>query len=145
MSEIIIKVDGFSLDRDKYYKEFEKELDRVFDEKREKIETLLDLSIETGTLITLAQNQLRGIGKTTMLIERASEMGVPIVVSCKHMYDFVRFLSPDFENYEFIPTVVDAFGKKLPHGFLVDEGVDDEVARVLMDNGNKLLGGFKRF
>lgn len=45
------------------------------------VENLIELSLETKTLITLIENQFRGSGKTSLLVKKASELGAALIVS----------------------------------------------------------------
>lgn len=147
MTKITIELDGYTINRHELQEIFNQELEKAIEAKRKDIEDLLDLSIKTGTLITLAQDQLRAIGKTSMIIERANELGATVVFSNKHMYDYVRGWNPEVRhssNIAYVPSTEYAKGIRFVKGFMVDEGVDDRIIKELIENGNKLLGGFKR-
>jgi len=139
--KITVELDRFTLNRDILYKDFEKALAKVAKEKAEKLKQLLELSIEMGTLITLTDEQLRGLGKTTAIIETANELNAVVVVTSSSYHSAHGW---KIKNLAVISNVESCRGLRLGSDFIVDEGVDDEIIKELIRNGNKLLGGFKR-
>lgn len=142
MTAITIEVRNL-WDKEAAYELLRKELELAYKIKQEKLKELLDLSIDMGTLITLTDEQLRGMGKTSAIIEKSKELGVPIVTSSRQQRDYLEALS-GLRDIRYYVTADATRGTRLPEGFIVDEGVSDDVIKQLIKDGNKLLGGFKR-
>lgn len=142
MTKITIEVRNL-WDKAIAYTLLEKELELSYKIKREKLKELLDLSIEMGVLITLTDEQLRGSGKTSAIIEKSNELSIPIVVSNRQQKIFLKE-----QGAKKVCCVgqssEQARGYRFDNGFLVDEGAEDDVIKELIKGGNKLLGGFKR-
>ena len=139
--KITVELDRFTLDRDVLYQEFEQALAEAVKEKVEKLKRLLELSIEMGTLITLTDDQLRGLGKSTAIIEMANKLDAAVVVTNS---SYLALHGRKINNLAVLSSVEGCRGLRFKNGFIVDEGVDDEIIKQLIRDGNKLLGGFKR-
>lgn len=108
---------------------------------RQAIRDLIDLSIQSKTLITLVKDQHRGFGKTTLLAKKAEELGAVLIVPRTQVPSGYPYDSGirSFQNADMVR------GLKLRcNGFIVDEGVSTEVIKELVYNGNEFLGGFSR-
>lgn len=142
MTKITIEVRNL-WDKEAAYELLKKELDRAFEIKREKLKELLELSIEMGVLITLTDEQLRGMGKTSAIIEKSRKLGAPIVTTSRQQKDYLEAFSglTDIRHFN---SPEATRGVRFPNGFIVDEGVSDDVIKQLIKDGSKLLGGFKR-
>lgn len=142
MTKITIEFNGSLLDKEGLNHQFNKEVDRLVDKTRDDLKDLLELSMRTGTLITMTDEQLRAFGKSTLIIKKSNELGATIVTSREHHKKLLQNYGA--ERIVNVSSATDAKGLSFPKGFLVDEGVDDEIIKELIRNGNKLIGGFKR-
>lgn len=142
MTTLTIKLNNL-WDKDAAFRLLENEIELAILSKRMQLKELLEFSFEMNILITLTDEQLRGMGKTTAIIEKSKELDVPIVTSARQQRDFLEAYS-GLGNILYFGSVDAARGVRLPAGFIVDEGVHDEVIKQLIKDGNKLLGGFKR-
>lgn len=110
---------------------------------------LLEMSIKTGTLVSIYDERHQGAGKTVALIKKAHELDAVLVVGEKTHEDYARLLSKEMD----LPiTVISANGrhmfmaqnhKKMDiNGYLVDETTDSENLKKFKNY--RLLGGFNR-
>lgn len=112
-------------------------------ENYKKVSELLEMSIKTKTLITLVSNNYRGLGKSQALIEKALELdsylvvpwGSPILLDYHYALGEKRVVTFSCAN--------GAKGVSLEKGFLVDEGVGNDIVAVLSER-SEFLGGFSR-
>lgn len=142
-SKVSIEYDGFTINKEELVDEAMKAIQELIDSKKETVRELFELSLKTRTLITLASDQMRGIGKTTLVLNKALELDVPVITTSHNYYEFLKTMKAQC-NIHYFGSVNDARGYKFPEGFLIDEGTDDEIIKALIRNGSPLLGGFKR-
>ena len=118
---------------------FEREYNRVLEEQRSYFKDLLQLSIKTGSVITLTHNQFRGFGKTSILSEECIKNNYILVVSNNHIRNYFRE-----DGLNVICDTADIRGRRLEDkGFVVDGSVSDEFLREILRCGGKIIGGFK--
>lgn len=112
-----------------------------------KAKKALEYSIELGVLFTDLGENIRGIGKTTALIEKAHELNVPIIVGnttaqrnvIKHIKElgiYVECYSANFPQ--------ELRGKRLSNNnsFIVDDTITNSMILELQKIGFKCIGGF---
>lgn len=116
-------------------------MDKANDENRKKIDEMIDFSMKYKILIQLAQEQYRGLGKTTQLAIRAQEYGVPLIVPNETLKRYVEGLG--FNRVVHFSRVEQTYGREFEDGFLVDEGVNPKIISALCEH-SELLGGFSR-
>lgn len=89
----------------------------------------------------------RGIGKTTMLIERSLKFNMPILVGNQEQIDIIKYMNPDVEVIGFAPNFTrSVVGRTFSNGVLIDESVADEMVEHLQKaypNAIKIKGGFR--
>lgn len=111
---------------------------KMADVNYQEIKNMLEMSLNTKTLVTLVENQYRGFGKTQALVEKAKELDATLVVPQHALRHY--------------PSTIDVIGagsgyslrgKIFKNGFLVDEGVNRDVIREMSMCG-EFLGGFAR-
>jgi hypothetical protein len=111
------------------------------------INELLELSVKSGTLITLHDEMHRGMGKTTALIKKAHELDAVLIVGLPTQMRYVSDLAKEMGLSVSVATTREASltqyrNKMNENGYLVDELLDKEVLTKLKNF--KLLGGFQR-
>ena len=111
-----------------------------------KAEKLLNESINNKVLITTYDESTRGIGKSKALVVKANELDCTLVThnhtSKRYLDEIAQGLNIPVE-VKYYNNVDNARGSRMRNGkFLVDECVSKDVIKVLMNNGNELLGGF---
>lgn len=120
-------------------KEIKRQVEKHNADVRQDVKDLLDLSIKTKTLVTLAVSRYRGCGKTTLLLEKALELGAVLIIPAHRLLPHMS----ESSVYAVRNRQAAVRGLRLKgNGFLVDEGVRPEIVRELIRNGNKFLGGF---
>lgn len=118
-------------------------------EKKDYISKLLDLSIKTRTLIALFDESNRGVGKTTALVKKASELGCVLLVDIPSRKDYASKIANDMDLNVLIITprshsLAQYQSILKTTGYLIDETIDDNTLSTFNKSGYKLLGGFKR-
>lgn len=113
-----------------------------------KVKELLEFSIDNGILVKLVGEQYRGKGKTTELIKASHKNNATLVVANGIHKEYVEELSKelnlnvDCRNFN---SIYEIRGIRLnSKSFFVDENVDYGMIRLLIKEGNTLLGGFCR-
>jgi len=111
-----------------------------------KAEKLLNESINNKVLITTYDQSTRGVGKSKALVEKANELDCTLVThnhtSKQYLDEIAQGLNIPVE-VKYYNSVDSARGSRMRNGkFLIDECVSEDVIKVLMNNGNELLGGF---
>lgn len=113
------------------------------------VEKLLDLSIATGTLVSIFDESHRGVGKTTALVKKASELGCVLLVDINRNKDYANGIARNLGLNVAICTPKETvlpqfYSEMISNGYIIDEMVNNEILSKLDDVGCKLLGGFKR-
>lgn len=113
------------------------------------IEKILDLSVKTGSLITQINDKLRGTGKTTALVKKASELGCVLVVPNKISMEYAEDIASALGvSITIIPSTdirmitMPQYRDVVSKGFLIDDVNDFRALSKLRNSGYKLLGGF---
>ena len=111
-----------------------------------KTRTLLDLSVNTGSLITQVKEDLRGTGKTTELIKKANELDASLIVGTHYVKNNIDTQAREMGykiDCRYINSLRAVSGQKLKNGkFLVDDSTPNQLIVELVKNGNEFLGGF---
>ena len=137
--EIKVNVGDGILNRELCEELFVEEYNRVLEEQRSYFKDLLQLSIKTGSVITLTHNQFRGFGKTSILLEECIKNNYVLVVSNNHIRNYFKE-----DGLNVICDTADIRGRRLEDkGFVVDGSVSDEFLREILRCGGKIIGGFK--
>lgn len=85
----------------------------------------------------------RGIGKTYMMIERAIDKDIPIIVgSQQHANNIKRHGNPVEILRLANNFTIDLVGRKFPNGVMIDETVDPKLIKKVEGMGIKIRGGF---
>lgn len=142
MNDITIKFDHHGYQSEKYILDkVKRAIEKYNNDGMQSVKDLIELSLKTKTLITLVKNQHRGFGKTTEIAKKAHELGAVLIVPYKSMEKDLK-MKGYYVRYFNSPH--SCRGVRLEGGFLVDEGVDSDVIRELVRQGNEFLGGFAR-
>lgn len=106
---------------------------------------LLEQSIRHNHLITHFNEQHRGIGKTSAIIQKAHDEGYSILCSLNSQVEAVidRARSMGINNLDVYSQHSNLAGKKYKN-FLVDELVDSKNMAKISEQGHKIIGGFYR-
>lgn len=99
-------------------------------------------------LVSQVDYRHRGIGKTTMLVNRALYDGVPIVVGSFGAYQYIKSFSQENPVRVLIatPYTVPNFEQEyFPKGVYVDESLAAESLQLMKDRFEvRILGGFRQ-
>lgn len=106
---------------------------------------LLEQSIKHNHLITHFNEQHRGIGKTSAIIQKAHDEGYSILCSSNSQVEAVidRARSMGINDLDVYSQHSNLAGKKYKN-FLVDELVDSKNMAKISEQGHKIIGGFYR-
>lgn len=107
---------------------------------------LLNKSVEGGFLITQVKEDLRGLGKTESLINKANELGVTLLVgrhSIKKLVDEKAHELGHKIDCKYAQNANSLRGYKFKNNkFLVDDSVPNALIRELISYGFEFVGGF---
>lgn len=101
--------------------------------------------LNKGKLVAVSYTKHRGIGKTTMLVEKSIKEDIPIVVGTQRNADEIQTINKD----AVIIRLAQGFtfelkGRTFPNGVLIDESLDPKMINEIMLNGIAIRGGFIR-
>lgn len=137
--EIKVNVGDGILNRELCEELFVEEYNRVLEEQRSYFKDLLQLSLKTGSVITLTHNQFRGFGKTSILLEECIKNNYVLVVSSNRIMNYIKK-----DGLNVICNTTNIRGMQFKDtGFVVDGNVSDEFLRDIVGCGGKIIGGFK--
>lgn len=85
----------------------------------------------------------RGIGKTYMMIERAIEKNIPIVVGSQQQADNIKRNGNPVEVVRMAKNFsIDIEGRKFPNGVMIDESLDEDMIKEIKARKIRIRGGF---
>ena len=87
----------------------------------------------------------RGVGKSTMLAERAIKKDMTIVVGTQTAYNHLKEINKNVKILRLAHNFsieVRGMEKNHPNGVLIDESLEKDLIEFLLDNNYEIKGGF---